>query len=207
MRSSCSRTLVNWIEDNPQDIKSIAIVDGSLREPELLEILKLFPTAEITLYGIENSDSDTNFVELDLNITSKLIQKTYDLVICAQVLEHVWNLSAAIDNLATLLDSHTGLLWVNCPSSNMVHGSPDYFSAGYSPQMLVAHSQKANLDVILSGSIGSRRLYFFTHALQYWPSNFELKHPIISYRPLRSYGRYFFLNQSEGYLVALTQFY
>ena len=199
MRASCTRTLVNWIEENSPTVNSIGVVGGSSNEPELLKILTIYPLAEVIFFGIENTELSTNFVELDLNLPSKITQN-FDLVICAQVLEHIWNLSVAFENLSKLLSPHNGLLWVNCPSSNMVHGSPEYFSAGYAHQMLAAHILRCNLEVIISDSIGSRRLYFFTHALQYWPSHFELMHPILTYRPLRSYGRRIVPESIKGFL-------
>jgi hypothetical protein len=189
---------VNWIEDNPRSITSIAVVGGSSKEPELLKILTIYPMAKVIFYGIENADLDSTFIELDLNLPSDTTQK-FDLVICAQVLEHIWNLSVAFDNLSKLLDSDNGLLWINCPASNMVHGSPEYFSAGYSVEMLTKHLGMVNLEVVLAGSIGSRRLYFFTHALQFWPTNFELMHPILTYRPLRSYGRKIVFETIRGF--------
>jgi hypothetical protein len=199
MRASCTRRLVNWIKENPRLLNSIAIVGGSSKEPELIEILALYPSAEVTYFGLEKTELNTTFVELDLNLPSDVTQK-YDLVICAQVLEHTWNLNLAFENLARLLNPYSGLLWVNCPASNMAHGSPEYFSAGYSHQMLTSHINQCNLEVVMSDSIGSRRLYFFTHALQYWPSQFELKHPILTYRPLRSYGRGILHETIKGFL-------
>ena len=202
MRASCTKVLVNWMKENPRLLNSIAIVGGSSKEPELLEIIALYPSAEVTYFGIENTESNTTFVQLDLNLPSDVTQK-FDLVVCAQVLEHTWNLSLAFENLAKLLNPCGGLLWANCPASNMVHGSPEYFSAGYPHQMLTSHINQCNLEVVLSDSIGSRRLYFFTHALQYWPSRFELKHPILTYRPLRSYGRGIIHETIKGFLGRL----
>jgi hypothetical protein len=198
MRASCTGTLVNWIEENPRTLNSIAVVGGSSKEPELLKILTLYPLAEVTFFGIENVELNTAFIELDLNLPSKINLK-YDLVICAQVLEHVWNLNIAFENLSKLLNSDNGLLWINCPASNMVHGSPEYFSAGYSVEMLTQHLEIVNLEVVLAGSFGSRRLYFFTHALQFWPTKFELEHPILTFRPLRSYGRKIVIETIRGF--------
>ena len=199
MRASCTRTLVNWIEDNRRTVNSIAVVGGSSNEPELLKIIDIYPMAKVIFYGIENADSAGAFVEFDLNIPTETTQK-FDLVICAQVLEHIWNLNVAFENLSKLLNPDIGLLWINCPASNMVHGSPEYFSAGYSVEMLTQHLELVNLKVVLASSFGSRRLYFFTHALQFWPTNFELRHPILTYRPLRSYGRSIVFETIRGFL-------
>lgn len=188
MRSEVTTTLVNWLKDSKSEINSIAIVGGSSKEPELIELRKIYPKASVSFLGIEQGLQDLPFLELDLNAPSNSMP-IFDIVICAQVLEHIWNLENSIENLIKIVNPHNGLLWLNCPASNMVHGSPEYFSAGYSPEMLCKNLEAQNFEIILSDSIGTRRLYFFTHTLQYWPSRFELAHPLLTYRPLRSYGR------------------
>ncbi len=188
MRSEVTTTLVNWLKDSKPEINSIAIVGGSSNEPELLELLEIYPQATVTYLGIEQGLQDVPFLKLDLNIPSNSLP-SFDIVICAQVLEHIWNFENSMNNLAKILNPKNGLLWLNCPASNMVHGSPEFFSAGYSPDMLCRNLEAQGFEIILSDSIGTRRLYFFTHTLQYWPSRFELAHPVLTYRPLRSYGR------------------
>jgi hypothetical protein len=188
VRSEVTTTLVNWLKDSKPEINSIAIVGGSSNEPELLELLEIYPQATVTYLGIEQGLQDVPFLKLDLNIPSNSLP-SFDIVICAQVLEHIWNFENSMNNLAKILNPKNGLLWLNCPASNMVHGSPEFFSAGYSPDMLCRNLEAQGFEIILSDSIGTRRLYFFTHTLQYWPSRFELAHPVLTYRPLRSYGR------------------
>lgn len=188
MRDLLLVELKSWLEDNSPLVNSVAVVGGSPNEPELKIVKTIFPSASITFLGLEEPFGDINFIQYDLNEIQNPIFK-YDLVLCSQVLEHVWNVQTAMENLWKLLTPITGLLWVNCPASNMFHGSPHYFSAGYPPEMLEKLAVNNSLEILKIGSIGSRRMYFFTHALQYWPSKFELSHPIISYRPLRSYGR------------------
>ena len=102
----------------------------------------------------------------------------YDLVICSQVLEHVFRTQTAISNLTKLLNS-PGFLWIACPSSNHKHGSPDYYSAGYSPEMLVKLCEDNNLDVLQSGDFGSERLYKMTHTHLYWPTKLSHKNPFL----------------------------
>ena len=59
----------------------------------------------------------------------------FDLAICCQVLEHVWNISQAIHNISRLVKI-SGHVWINVPSSNMKHASPHYYSAGYQSEMI-----------------------------------------------------------------------
>jgi hypothetical protein len=202
MRQVAMSILMNWIRLNQPEVKSIGVLGGSSKEPELLELLKVYPKSEVFFLGIERGVNENPFIELDLN-TSVDIDRFFDIVICAQVLEHVWNIDNCMRNLSKIVNPQSGLLWLNCPTSNMVHGSPDYFSAGYSPQMISKNLENYKFELILTDSIGSRRLYFFTHALQYWPTKFELAHPLLSYRPLRSYGRRFIPETFLGFFGRL----
>ena len=188
MRSEVTTILIDWLKESKSKISSIAVVGGSSNEPELLELLKIYPEAAVYFLGIAQGPQDIPFIELDLNESSGLDQ-SFDIVICAQVLEHIWNLGNCMKNLSALVNQQHGLIWINCPASNLVHGSPEYFSAGYSHEMISKNLENHQFEIILANSIGSRRLYFFTHTLQYWPTKFELAHPLLTYRPLRSNGR------------------
>jgi hypothetical protein len=188
MRHEVTSIFTKWIQLNQPRIKSIGIVGGSSTDPELLELLKVYPSAQVTYLGIQQGPHDTPFIDLDLNTHVEKIQ-FFDIVVCAQVLEHVWNIDNCMRNLSKIVNPANGLLWLNCPASNMVHGSPEYFSAGYSHEMVSKNLENYHFEILVANSIGSRRLYFFTHVLQYWPSKFELAHPLLTYRPLRSYGR------------------
>jgi SAM-dependent methyltransferase len=202
MRNESVSTLVKWLEENKPQVKRVGILGGSSKEPELLELLKIYPDSAVTYLGIEKGINENPFIDLDLNECG-LMDQSFDIVICAQVLEHVWNLENCMKNLSKIVNPRGGLLWLNCPASNMVHGSPEYFSAGYSSEMLIRNLENHQFEVILADSIGSRRLYFFTHALQYWPSKFELAHPLLTYRPLRSYGRRFIPETFLGFFGRL----
>jgi SAM-dependent methyltransferase len=202
MRNESVSALAKWVEENKPQVKSVGILGGSSKEPELLELLKIYPDSVVTYLGIEKGINENPFIELDLNECG-VMDQSFDIVICAQVLEHVWNLENCMRNLSKIVNSRGGLLWLNCPASNMVHGSPEYFSAGYSSEMVIRNLENHQFEVILADSIGSRRLYFFTHTLQYWPSKFELAHPLLTYRPLRSYGRRFIPETFLGFFGRL----
>lgn len=198
MREHTGSILLSWISENVSELKSIAVVGGSSQEPELLGILNLFPNVEVSYFGIEISETVPNFIFLDLNTISE-VKFEFDLVICNQVLEHLWNINSAFVNLTNLTKAN-GLLWINCPASNMYHGSPEYYSAGYSADLLKEQLNLCGHVPIRLGQLGSRRAYFFTHALQYWPSTKELAHPILSFRPLKSYGKRFVQESFLGFL-------
>jgi SAM-dependent methyltransferase len=160
-------------------IEKVAVVGGSVNEPEIMT-LETLKNIEIRTYGIEEG----NDLPLDLNTLSPINAK-YDLVLCSQVFEHLFDLKNAIANLANLLD-YNSLLWIACPASNRSHGSPYYYSAGYQPELIINLAKSHDLEVITSGRLGSKRLYFMTHALRVWPNKQELKHPVLKY----DFGRY-----------------
>lgn len=99
-------------------------------------------------------------------------------MICCQVLEHVWNLSNATKNLSRLV-RQGGYIWLNVPASNMKHGSPKYYSAGYQSEMFEKLFGLEGFQKISNGEIGTKRLYCMTHKQQYWPSSKVLKNPFL----------------------------
>jgi SAM-dependent methyltransferase len=167
---------------NSSDVsaETIAILGGTSKDPEVELIKKQFPHSKITYLGIENDSNDTPFLYLDLN-KSIDFKETFDLVVCSQVLEHIWNFDVAV-NLIRELVPVSGRIWINCPTSNMAHGSPDYFSAGYTPSYLDKNFEKLGFQTLNSGCYGSERYYKATHLLRLWSTRKEHDHPISGYR-------------------------
>jgi 2-polyprenyl-3-methyl-5-hydroxy-6-metoxy-1,4-benzoquinol methylase len=174
MREVIVSNFINSIDPYLNSIKKVAIVGGSRNEPEIIELEKSKKIVVHT-YGIDK-DNDIFF---DLNVQNEIKNK-YDLVLCSQVFEHIYDLKNAIANLVSLLNQES-LLWVACPASNRSHGSPNYYSAGYQPELIINLSRDFNLEVLIFGKLGSKRLYFMTHALRVWPNQKELRHPILKY--------------------------
>lgn len=154
-----------------QPINSIAVVGGHIGEPEL----KVTRYQKATFYGIEEVVQKES-IYLDLN---KHFQANtqHDLVLCSQVLEHVYDVKQSIQNLANLVSSG-GYIWIACPTSNYSHGSPEYYSAGYTPSLIVNLLEPHGFKIIHAQNYGSERMYFFTHALRYWPTEIEYKFPL-----------------------------
>ena len=161
-------------------LKSIAVVGGTSKDLEVSIVRKIFPSVEVSYFGIDNPHNDSNFGFLDLNILDSQ-EKVYDLVLCSQVIEHVHNLENAFKNLRFLMNPINGFIWLNCPASNMPHGSPDYFSAGYSKEYIDQIFQRNEIQTLRSGYFGSKRFYFLTHALHYWATQAEHLHPVLRY--------------------------
>ena len=153
-------------------VESVAVVGGSLLDQEIYEIKKSFPDATFSVYGIEPGNT---FMDLNL---SAIEREKYDLVLCTNVLEHVWNHENFAKNLVSLM-ADRGILWCSFPFSDMYHGSPYYYSAGFDPAYVEHLFVRNSATTEKSRIISSRRLYLFTHLLQDWPSVFRYKHPFI----------------------------
>jgi hypothetical protein len=145
----------------------VAVVGGYDDEPEIRALKELGFTVDVSLFGIEEN---MNF--LDLNNETSLSLKSfdrYDLILCSQVWEHIWNHESAFANLLKLM-SKDSYLWLACPASNHAHGSPSYFSAGFTYEYLSRNVERLGLANIAGGQIGTPRNYRATHVLPTWLS-------------------------------------
>lgn len=192
MRWEILRIFKDSIAPFDSEINTVAIVGGFAEEPEL----KYLPSKEFSFFGIDRGNID-KFTHFDLNIPSAN-KEQFDLVICSQVLEHVYDVKIALENLVDLVKPG-GYLWVACPASNYAHGSPDYFSAGYSHQLITQLIKPTGVQIILAENYGSPRMYFYTHAIQYWPTRREYEFPLYL-KPSR-----YFLQQLFWRICAFTK--
>jgi SAM-dependent methyltransferase len=181
MRFEVARLFEDWFLQNKNSIKTIAVVGGSSLDAEMLVVQKLAPDIRVVYVGIDNSHNDKNFINFDLNNEMLEDFDKFDLVLCSQVLEHVWNMSNAFDALTKMV-RRGGYLWISCPASNMVHGSPEYFSAGYAPEYLTNNLEIRNFEILSAFAIGSKRYYFMTHVLRFWATKEEHESPLLKYK-------------------------
>lgn len=151
---------------------NVAVVGGSQHDPELAALHQLGFAYDLTILGIEDSDEF-----LDLNEQSKFASQ-YDLVICSQVLEHLWNSSVAIETLCKMVKPG-GKLWISVPTSNRKHASPDYFSAGYTPEFLSLNCEQHKLKTLYKKDFGSKREYAARHLLPIWLTERGHRFPLI----------------------------
>jgi hypothetical protein len=158
---------------NLDQINSVANVGGGLLDPEVQELLKI-KCLEVDCYGV-----DEDSIKFDLNYVQQ-INKRYDLVICSQVLEHLFDTKTALINLIHMTKPGK-FIWIGCPASNRSHGSPNYYSAGYQPDLIIRLIGVYCSNFSTGGVVGSKRQYFMTHALRIWPTKEELKNPLINY--------------------------
>ena len=147
------------------EIRRVAIVGGYLSDPEALFLAQEFPDADFVTVGIEVCD-----FSLDLNLRMDSEIPKFDVLLVSQVLEHVWNHQNFFDNVIALL-GEGGYIWLACPASNKVHGSPDYFSGGFTQEYLVNNLLPRGVKMISSGGFGTKRLYWATHLIPGWLSS------------------------------------
>jgi hypothetical protein len=182
-RDIISERFLNEIKNSSLSSSStirVAVLGGYLGEPELL-ILQDHYKLEVTYFGVEGI-AEHGSIYLDLNdppINIEIYKSGFDLVLCSQVLEHLWSVNSAFECFTFLL-SQSGYLWVACPFSNFLHGSPAFYSAGYSPDLLKKMAEKHGLNTISIGSYANKRLYRARHLLIMWPSRKQLAHPILT---------------------------
>lgn len=156
---------------------AVAVVGGSLDEPEIIAMRKLGLRVTVETFGLEGS-----MHELDLNqpVKTGAARAKYDLVLCSQVLEHVWNHEAFFDHLRHLAAGRA-LLWLSCPSSNRRHGSPDFFSAGFTSDYLARNLQSRGASIVAMGEVGSQRLYYGNHIADSWLDYRSHRNPMMRY--------------------------
>ena len=144
---------------------NVAVIGGSSQDPELFALKHLGIEINLTIFGI-----DPHVEYFDLNtINPKNSKFQFDLILCSQVVEHLWNHGAAFDSLKNLMNEDT-YLWISCPSSNRPHGLNFYYSAGLTSSFLVKNLEHHGFKLLRSGSIGTRRLYRAIHTQPSWLS-------------------------------------
>jgi hypothetical protein len=152
----------------------VAVLGGSVNEPEVIALENLGFKTEVKVFGIEKT---SNY--LDLNVISKsFIDYEFDLILCSQVWEHIWCHGNAFSNVYNLMGDGC-FLWLAAPTSNRAHGSPDYFSAGFTDRYFVNNLENIGLSVLASGQLGTARNYRATHTMPIWPTSRSHTMPIL----------------------------
>lgn len=146
----------NKIEDLPLELK-VGVLGGGSDEPEVQALLAMKRKVSVWTIGLDTPD-----IHLNLNyLFHDNIVENFDLILCSQVIENVWNHNNFFFNLNTLV-KHGGLVWLAAPATNHPHGSPDFYSPGFTHSYLKQNLENNKFFVISSGSVGSRRLYYAT---------------------------------------------
>lgn len=163
--------LIKDLDLPSSEINQVGVVGGYDSEPELRVLSNLGFQFHSKTIGIDDSD-----IYLDLNILSNR-DLDFDFVVCSQVIEHVWNYPLAFKNIFNLVRMG-GYAWISLPMSNRAHGSPAYYSAGFSSAWLRIMAEDAGFEVITCGQAGTKRNYLATHMLPWWLSVLNHRIPI-----------------------------
>ncbi len=165
------------VHSDEQVITSILVLGGGDDEPEIQNFYG--KNHSIWFYGIEEPGSNLEYKFLNLDEPFAATRK-FDLVICNQVLEHLYHLDNAFSTIENLVEDR-GLLWITVPANNFRHGSPDFYSAGYSKEFLLRNLVKHNFEALEIAELSSKRTYLYRHILKIWPTEFQLRNPVFSY--------------------------
>jgi SAM-dependent methyltransferase len=162
-------------------VQKVLVIGGPPSEPELLE-LKSLHNLEVHFAGVEEIDDD-NWHFLDANSSQFITAHKFDYILCSQVLEHLWNPVQVFLIISGLLKSE-GHAWIACPANNFPHGSPHFYSSGYSLEFLESAAKYAGLTNIKSGVVANQRIHYYRQLLQLWPNSFQFKYPLLAYYPI-----------------------
>ncbi len=153
-------------------IMDVAVVGGSLDDPEVNLVRERFPHAKFKVLGIEKNE-----IFFDLNELQEL-KCRFDLVLVTNVIEHVFHHENFARNLLNLLNND-GTVWCCFPYTDMYHGAPYYFSAGFHPDYVEKLFERNGGFIVKTKIISSKRGYLFTHLLKDWPNEFRYNHPFL----------------------------
>ena len=134
--------------------RRVAVVSGSLQEPELSHL----PLAADCRLDDLKFPEERRW-DLQLTWTPEThgdALGVYDTVVCGQVLEHIATPEHGFAQLIKLL-APGGLLVLNVPALNGNHGDPDYWFAGFHPRWLQRQADLHDLRVLDVGGWGSCR--------------------------------------------------
>jgi hypothetical protein len=181
MRYQVTKRFEQFVVSQGILIETVAVVGGTSTDPEVGSIANLYPEAKFHFFNISNSCNDPNFHFLDINESPpKIDDLKFDLVLSSQVIEHIWNHKNYFEILVKFTKP-SGLIWVNCPKSNMVHGSPNYFSAGFTASYLSQNLEHLGCEILVATELGNKRYYLGIHLSRYWQTREENEHPLWNY--------------------------
>lgn len=167
------------IEKNNQLFKnnlSVLIVGGDENEPEK-KIIENVANASFHYLNIVLSNKKNHiFHDLNLEYTNKQFEKYFDVILCNQVFEHIYDINQALINLEFLLNKN-GLIWLTFPASNFYHESPEFYSSGYSVDIITKLIENKGLEVLFEETLCNQRTYLYRHVLNIWPGEKEFFHP------------------------------
>lgn len=142
---------------------NVAVVGGGKYQDEIKVLTQMGFDVTVKVFGIEEEE-----VFFDLNVINELSNKEFfDLIICTQVLEHIWNHESFFKNLEKI-SSPKSILYIDCPKSNKVHMEPIYYSSGFTSSYLIKNLENNSFKILKSGELGGEVNYKSIHVTQSW---------------------------------------
>ena len=163
--------LEGFLTSGPK-LQSVGIVGGSIEDLEVRILRDFYPHASFEILGIELSET---FLDLNQGVS---ITRNFDLLLCTNVLEHVYEHQNFAKNLKSLA-GESGYVWLSVPFSDMYHGAPEFYSSGYDPKYVSQLLKQQSFEIRQAVNFGSERLYLFTHLLHDWPGMIRYYHPLL----------------------------
>tara|TARA_A100001011_G_C14322541_1_gene851627 strand:+ start:14110 stop:14826 length:717 start_codon:yes stop_codon:yes gene_type:complete len=148
---------------------NVGVLGGSHDQPELDILKNLGYVLNTKTLGIENNNE-----YFDLNIHNKNEIKNFDIIICTQVLEHIWNHDAFFSNISDLAKKGC-ILYLDCPKSNKAHMEPHYYSSGFTSKYLSKNLKNKGFEILVENEVGSEVLYKSIHITQSWYSKNDIE--------------------------------
>jgi ubiquinone/menaquinone biosynthesis C-methylase UbiE len=99
-------------------------------------------------FGLQTGSWDTSSIDIVSDITSiPLSEESVDIVLCTEVLEHLPNPLAALNEFNRLLKPG-GRLILTAPFSSVTHFAPYYYATGFSRYWYTFHLNELQFDEI-----------------------------------------------------------
>lgn len=139
---------------NQSQLTDVAVVSGSSDEPELQLIN--FRSLSLLNYNAKNNTYNLDHDWQDARAETAILPNSYDLVLCNQVLEHIFSPIQGIKN-CSLVTKPGGYIFISVPTIDCVHGEPHFYSSGYHPRFLARIAELQGLELIHLGAWGNRK--------------------------------------------------
>jgi len=98
--------------------------------------------------GLQTGDWDVSQIDIVSDILSIPVQdKSYDVVLCTEVLEHVPNPIAALEEMTRILKNE-GKLIITAPFCSLTHFAPFHYCDGFSKYFYTFHLERLGYKIL-----------------------------------------------------------
>jgi ubiquinone/menaquinone biosynthesis C-methylase UbiE len=98
--------------------------------------------------GLQTGNWDVSQIDIVSDILKIPVEsESFDAVLCTEVLEHVPNPVAAIDEMARLLKKN-GTIIITAPFCSLTHFAPYHYCDGFSKYFFIYHLERLGFEII-----------------------------------------------------------